>query len=340
MTREHRRQWSRREFLCGAGVAGTAAVFGFSADPAGAEPAPETTRLRLVQIPTICQAPQYVAEEFLRGEGFTDLQYVKKEGTAGIEMALASGEVDINMHFAAPTVVRLDSGDPIVVLAGGHIGCFELFASPEVRTISDLKGRTVAIPALGSSEHTFLASMLAYVGVDPNKDLTWVNHPFSEAARLLKEERIAALLALPPRAQELRAKRIGHVVVDSAVDRPWSQYFCCMLLGNREFVRKHPVATKRALRAILKGADLCALKPEWAARFMVERGFTSRYDYALESVRALPYRKWREYDPEDTLRFYALRLHEAGMIKGTPQKLIANGTDWQFVNALRKELKG
>ena len=86
--------------------------------------------------------------------------------------------------------------------------------------------------------------------------------------------------------------------------------------------------------------SVAAQKPEWAARFMVERGFTSRYDYALESVRALPYRRWREYDPEDTLRFYALRLHEAGMIKSTPQKLIASGTDWQFVKALKQELKG
>jgi NitT/TauT family transport system substrate-binding protein len=40
------------------------------------------------------------------------------------------------------------------------------------------------------------------------------------------------------------------------------------------------------------------------------------------------------------VRFYALRLHEAGMIKAIPQKLIAQGTDWRFLNELRKELKG
>jgi NitT/TauT family transport system substrate-binding protein len=340
MTTEMLARWNRRRFLRGVSSTGVATLLGMASKFASAESPPETTRLRLVQIPTICQAPQYVAEEFLRAEGFTDLEYVRKEGTRGIEEGLASGEVDINMHFAAPTVVRLDAGDPIVVLAGGHVGCFELFASPEIHRIGDLRGKTVAIPALGSSEHTFLASMLAYVGVDPNKQVTWANQPFPEAARLLEEGKIAALLALPPRAQELRAKRVGHVVVDSAVDRPWSQYFCCMVVGNREFVRKHPIATKRALRAIVKGADLCALEPEWAARFMVAKGFTSRYDYALESVRALPYRKWREYDPEDTLRFYALRLREAGMVKAAPQKLLANGTDWQFMNALRKELKG
>ena len=52
-----------------------------------------------------------------------------------------------------------------------------------------------------------------------------------------------------------------------------------------------------------------------------------------------PYGRWREYDPEDTLRFYALRLREIGMIKSTPQKIIENGTDWSFFSELRKTLK-
>ena len=110
--------------------------------------------------------------------------------------------------------------------------------------------------------------------------------------------------------------------------------------GDREFVRTHPVATKRALRAIVKSADICALEPERAARFIVDKGYAQRYDSALQAIKELPYGKWREYDPEDTVRFYALRLHEIGMVKSSPQKLIAQGTDWRFLNALKKELKG
>ena len=56
------------------------------------------------------------------------------------------------------------------------------------------------------------------------------------------------------------------MIVNTAVDRPWSQYFCCMLCGNRDFVRDHPVATKRVLRAILKAADFCATEPARAAQ--------------------------------------------------------------------------
>ena len=68
--------------------------------------------------------------------------------------------------------------------------------------------------------------------------------------------------------------------------------------------------------------------------------YAKRYDSALQVMKELPYGQWREYSPEDTLRFFALRLQEAGMITSTPQKLIAQGTDWRFLHELKRELKG
>jgi len=144
---------------------------------------------------------------------------------------------------------------------------------------------------------------------------------------------------LPPEPQELHARNIGHVIVRTAVDRPWSQYFCCALAGNREFVARHPAATKRVIRAMLKAADLCASEPGRVARRLVDGGFIERYDYALQTLNENPYGQWREYDAEDSVRFYALRLHELGMIKSAPQKIIADGTDWRFLNELKRELK-
>src|SRR5215813_13957522 len=264
---------SRRQFLNGLTLAGTAGLLGLRPGSVAAEPPPETTRIKLVQIPSICQAPSYVAEELLRSEGFTEVHYLKKQGTADIEQALASGEADLNGHFAAPLLLRLEAGDPIVILAGLHIGCFEPFGTHAVRTIRDLKGKAVAVPALDSSRYVFLASMVAYVGLDPRKDLNVVTHPGPESIQLLSEGKIDAYLGFPPEPQEMREQQIGHVVVNSTVDHPWSQYFCCMLAGNREFVRDHPVATKRALRAIIKATDLCAADPSRVARFLVDRGY-------------------------------------------------------------------
>jgi NitT/TauT family transport system substrate-binding protein len=65
-----------------------------------------------------------------------------------------------------------------------------------------------------------------------------------------------------------------------------------------------------------------------------------RYDYAIQTLSDLPYDAWRNYDSEDTLRFYALRLRELGMIKSSPQKVIANNTNWSFLKELKRELKG
>jgi len=340
MSAQQAEGWTRRRFLGGLTLTGTAGLLSLHSRPVAAEPPPETTRIRLVQIPSICQAPQYVAEALLRSEGFTEVHYLQKTGPADNEPALASGEADLTGHFAAPLLLRLEAGDPILILAGLHIGCYERFATNEVRTIRDLKGKTVAVPALDSARYVFLASMVAYVGLDPRKDINVVTHPGPESMRLLSEGKIDAYLGFSPEPQEMREKQIGHVVVNSTVDRPWSQYFCCMLAGNREFVRKHPVATKRALRAILKTADLCALEPEQAAQFIVDKGYAKRYDYALQAMKEIPYGQWREYSAEDTLRFYALRLHEVGMLKSSPQKLIAQGSDWRFLNELKRELKG
>jgi NitT/TauT family transport system substrate-binding protein len=340
MSLRHAEGWTRRRFLGGLTLAGTAGLLGLHPRPVAAEPPPETTTLRLAQGLGLCVAPQYVAEELLQAEGFIAVHSVKTNTVRDIEMALASGDAHLGMHFAAPLVVRLDQADPITILAGVHAGCFELFGTERIRTIRDLKGKTVAVPDLQTGPITFLASMVAYVGLEPRKDITWVTHPRAEAKQLLAEGKIDAFLGFPPDPQELRAKKIGSVVVNSAVDRPWSQYFCCLMTGNREFVRKHPAATKRALRAILKADQVCALEPERAARLLVDKGFTPSYDYALQTMKDVPYGKWREYDPEDTLRFYALRLHEAGMITSSPQKLIAQGTDWRFLNELKRELKG
>jgi NitT/TauT family transport system substrate-binding protein len=73
---------------------------------------------------------------------------------------------------------------------------------------------------------------------------------------------------------------------------------------------------------------------------LVEKGYAAEYESTRQTLRSLPYTRWRDYDPENTIRFYALRLHEAAMIRSSPQKIIAHGTDWRFLNELKKELKG
>ena len=254
---------SRRVLLARLLTLGSGGLLGLSPRPADAEPPPETPRIRLVGSRALCFAPQFVAEELLHAEGFSDVQYILSEPSAEI---LAAGDGDLSLGLGANFILRIAAGKPVVIVAGGHVGCYELFGTSRIRSIKNLKGRALAVPSLGSGPHVFLSMMLAHLGLDPRKDVQWITVPAGEAMRLLAQEKVDAFLGFPPEPQELRARGIGHVLLNTTTDRPWAQYFCCMIGGNREFVRRHPVATKRALRAILKAADMCALEPERATR--------------------------------------------------------------------------
>jgi NitT/TauT family transport system substrate-binding protein len=329
---------SRRDFLASLSATGAAGFLGARAALANEGP-PETTTIRLPYNNNICLAPGYVADDLLHAEGFTDIRHVASSGGFAFPQMAERGEIDLGISLTASLVFHLDVGRPVTALAGLHSGCYELFVHDPIRTIGDLKGRSVAIQSLSSSGHLYLAIMASHVGLDPSQDIEWLTPPNGSAMELFADRQADAFLGFPPEPQELRERKVGRVILSTATDKPWSQYICCMLFGSRDFVRDHPVATKRAVRAILKAADMCAAAPERVAQGLVDGGYTERYDYALQTLTEVRYDRWREFDPEDAMRFYALRLHEVGMIKSSPRQIIAEGTDWRFLNELRRELK-
>jgi len=296
----------------------------------------ETTSVRFFKSSLICSAaPQFAAEELLRAEGFKEIAYIEAARNE-LPQAFADGRGDFSLTFAVNHLQAIDHRAPITILAGVHAGCYELFAREGIGSITELKGKQVGLQA-GSP--ALLKLMAAQVGLDPEKDFQWVIDPKVKPLDLFAEGKIDAFLGFPPEPQELRARHAGHVILDTTVARPWSQYFCCMLGGNREYLQRHPVATRRVVRAILKATDLCAQEPSRVAQNIVHRGLTGQFDYQRQALTELPYYQWRDYDAEDTIRFYSLRLYEAGLIKSSPNKILAEHTDWRFFNELKRELK-
>ena len=306
---------------------------------AAADDEPEIKRIRLVHAPSICTAPQYIAAELLRMEGFSEVEYLPL-GSRNGPQAIADGRADITMWDTPALLPHVDAGKPITLLSGVHSGCYELFGNERVQSIRDLKGKTVAIQYFGGGDHVFLSSICAYVGIHPQEDIKWLpGETGREGKGFFIEGKADAFFAFTPDPQELRALNIGHVILDTARDRPWSQYFCCMVAANSHFAQRYPIATKRVLRAILKATDICAADPQRVAQYLYEHGYERRYEIAVESLKKVRYQRWREANPEDTIRFHALRLYEVGMIKTNPNKLIERCTDWRALTELRKELK-
>jgi NitT/TauT family transport system substrate-binding protein len=165
-------------------------------------------------------------------------------------------------------------------------------------------------------------------------------HPdYADHVQLFMDGRFDAFMTGLPASVELREKKIGHVLVNTTADKPWAQYHCCFVVCARQFLDKYPVATKRALRAYMKATDLCARDPARVARIIADNGM-ARYEDTLRMLEEIPYGSWRDYDPEDAVRFYALRMRELGMVDNPPKKIIKQGTDWRFLKQLKRELKG
>ena len=336
------RHWSRREFVNGLGLTGTASLVGLRAGPAAAEPPPETTTIRLLKAAdTICVAPQYVAEELLRGEGFTDVRYVGPAPGVGFDKFLASGDVNIAMDLAASQLTAIDVGVPMVIVAGR--------ARRLLRALRDRPG-----PHDPRSE----GKDRGRAGPADRSAPDSVHHDRVRGARSPEGHQVGGAFRRGVDARSWRRARLMPSWASRRSRRssgPGRSGTGCSTRPStgrglntsaawrgapRVRPQKHPVATKRAMRAILKAADICAREPARAGPVARRQGVRDALRLRPPNHEGDPLRRWRDYDPEDTVRFYALRLHELGMIKTSPQKLIAQGTDWRFLTELKRELKG
>jgi NitT/TauT family transport system substrate-binding protein len=336
---------SRREFISKTAAACTAMYLGFGNDLglAATEPPPETTTIRFAEVRSPCWVPQLMAEPLLRKEGFTDIQYIKHDKPFQGKQDILAGKIDFSEDFIPASIKGIEPGSQIVFVAGLHAGCYSLIASDRTRSILDLKGKKVWAGGggeFGVGPLIFFKVLIEYVGLDPDKDVQYVEVPGPEAIELFKRGKIDAFMSFPPGPQQLSAAGIGQVLVDTNVDRPWSQYFCCMILGRRDFIKNNPIATRKVIRSILKANDIVSQNPTAAAQVLVDRKLRKLDDKEsmAQAYREIPYDKWRHYSPEDTIRYYALRLKELGIIKHSPQDYISKNTDWSHLASLKKEM--
>jgi len=348
---------SRRDLLRLAGVGlsglGLAAIVGCGSDdntvgPASTpgiviDPPPETTTIRFSKhILDLQSAPFFLAEQFLPAEGFTDVQYIDAPPFSDIAFKrLAAGEIDIELAYTSSVLAAVDRDDQLVILAGVQSNPFQLFGNDRVQSLRDLKGKRISVFSTDATDSVYglWAVLLGYVGIDLEHEVEFVVLSAADSVAQVAAGTIDAWLSAAPYTTFFRTANQGHVFLDALADPPWSQYFGPMVVANRDFVENHPAAAKRALRAILKGADVCAREPERAARYLVDRGFiTWDYDLTLDGIHPQTYTAWREFDPEDTVRFNALRLRDAGLVKSAPDELIARATDWRYLDEIKREL--
>ncbi len=302
---------TRRRFFRTAALAGAAAALPLS--PAAAEePGLETTSIKLAKTPAICTMPQMITRQLLEAEGFVDIRYVDVAPVKGTE-PLARGDVDLLVHYASNFVIDLAKGETSTVLAGVHVGCFVLFGNERVRRIADLKGKTVGVQGFGISWASVAEPDGRRGRARPQE-----GHPVARCSGGQAEGSVH-------RRQDRRLSRLsaGAAGVARPAYRPRHPRYaqstghgrnifaaCSAAIGNScGGIRSRPNA--RCVRSSRRRISARPIR-RWQRRDLVAGGFTDRYDYALQTLKDVSYDQWREYDAEDTIRFYALRMHDAG----------------------------
>jgi len=302
-------------------------------------PPPETTTLRIVYPPE-CDPGLWLATDYLREEGFTDITHVPTSFTT--RAWLTDDLADIAPAHPEFMVATIDAGLPLTVLAPLHSACLELWADRSITTPSDLKGRRISVRLKDPSDQyfAFFAALLGYVGIGDVHFVEAGIDKYDAMVAAFTEGRADAVLAGGAQGPKLHRlpKSPGHVILDTMTDKPWSLYECCHLVANRDWARENPVATKRATRALLRATDRAAHDHAGAARDSIAAGYPKDESLVVAAMAMCRY-NWRDVEPTETTRFFALRLAEAKVIKSTPQQVIDRGTDFAYQRQLRSELK-
>jgi len=303
----------------------------------------EVDRIRLLVDPNrkiLCWGPQYLATEFLRMEGFREVEHVAWTSGKAEEEMLADGEIDLTATPIWDPIKQIDLRAPVTILGGLHAGCIEVFASERIAGLKDLRGARILTSGEISLNRNFLMTVLAYIGIDPHSEVEWVYD--SDRTRwpdMLIGGEVDVVSAFTALNYILRERKAGHVILNTTLDDPWRHFFCCVIAANRDFVERAPVATFRALRALAKAQQLCHVDPDSAARRLVGLGATKRLDLAIQAMRDIPYGTWFDFDPAASVQFFALRLREAGLIASSPNEILGRGAAFHFFDDLRREMK-
>lgn len=309
--------------------------------PASASPSPlpppESTTIRLGI--GACDLPIFAAERNLRDEGFTDVQFSDSPAVP----ALTGGKADLVTMFVTTLAVNVEAGTPLLGLGGLHTGCAQVWAPLGVATMKDLVGRTVVVRSKAPTDNTYayIAIGLKNAGVDPSS-VNFVVQPDADLTKMFLDGKSDALFLAAQNtfAFQTNPGNKGHVVLDQAMEAPWSQEVCCVLTTTTDWAKANPVAAKRALRAIYRAADSIPMDRADLAKVATDSGlFGGAKNVAVVrgAANMVPY-DWRNYDLAESTRFHAKLLNQVGLSKMTPDEAVTRATDLLFSQQLRREI--
>ncbi|HEY8746482.1 MAG TPA: ABC transporter substrate-binding protein [Tepidisphaeraceae bacterium] len=286
--------------------------------PAGCkkETANGLTRIRVGYIGLTCEAPIFTAYEkgFFTEEGL-EVEMVKCDW-ATYKDVFALGRFDITHHLIMYFLKPIEQGLDVKFTAGIHRGCLRVQAgaSGNIHSVSDLRGKRIGVPGMGTPPFIFANRVLGTNGINPSKDVEWRVFPAGELGLALDKGEVDAVANAEPIGSLLLAEGKVRNIADQATDEKYRDEYCCAVAVNGKFLAANPKAAAAATRALLKGAKWVDTNPAAAARLSVEKKYLASNPelnaVALSHLRYLP----SVSGAEEAVKSAAHEMQVAGML--------------------------
>jgi len=275
--------------------------------------------VRVGYIGLTCEAPIFTAYEkgFFKEEGL-DVKLVKCEW-ANYKDVLALGGFDITHHLVMYFLKPVEQGLDVKFTGGIHRGCLRVQAqvNGKIHSITDLRGKRIGIPGMGTPPFIFANRVLGAHGIDPAREITWRVFPAGELGLALDKGEVDAVADSEPIGSLLLAGGKVQNVADQAADAPYNQEYCCAVLVSGKFLAANPKAAGAATRALLKGAKWVETNPAAAARMSVEKKYLASNPelntVAIAHLRYVP----SVSGAEAAVKSAAAEMKRAGMLSQT-----------------------
>jgi NitT/TauT family transport system substrate-binding protein len=235
----------------------------------------DTGKIRVGYVGITCEAPIFTAVEmgFFKEEGL-DVSMVKCEWS-NYKDVLALGGFDITHHLVMYFLKPIEQGLDVKFTGGIHRGCLRVQASTSgnIHKVSDLRGKRIGVPGMGTPPFIFANRVLGANGIDPARDVSWLVFPAGELGLALQKGEVDAVADSEPIGSMLLARNLVRNIADQATDAPYNLEYCCAVIANGKFLRRNPKTTAAATRALLKAAKWVEANPAAAARLSVEKKY-------------------------------------------------------------------
>lgn len=261
--------FTRRSFLQQSGlfIAGAALAPAF---PLWAADGDKLTTVKLAWGQTaVCQAPISVAlkQGFFKKYGL-NVEPVNFSGpTDALLQAIATGQADGGIGMALRWLKPLEQGFDVDLTVGTHGGCMRLLApaSANIRSVKDLVGKSVAVTDQASPIRNFFAIQLAKLGIDPDKQVNWVQYPADLFGEALRKGEVQALATDDPQGWLIK-HHDGLVEVDNNLNGEYRNLTCCVLGLRGSLVRDNPGVARAVTQAIVDAQQWTADHPAETAK--------------------------------------------------------------------------